>query len=454
MALTVRPTLRVWTLIVMITLNVLAIVAVASTLQKLYEWTIHEAETRTQSVALAIDLHLSSEINMIDLSLNSVASEIVNHLADDHKVRDQHISAMIRRHHLLLPETEGWSFVNAEGRIAIHGATEEPNFSLADRNYFQELKAGRVSGLYISEPLKSRLTGNLVMIFARSVLDDAGRFLGIVIVSQPLSYFDKVLSGFDLGPNGTLTLRHTDMGIVARAPLTEEQRLVLIGDTKVSKQLQDIVASGSNHSTYHAVAPLDDVERILSYRKLSNAPIQILAGISKKDFLEGWRHTVDIFLVLLGLFLIIINLSAALIYRQWQRQSRDAASIMMSNERLTLSLKKLQERDNALVAAEEAGRLGTYIADFINDNWQSSPILDSISGIEADYPHTFEGWHRLVHPDERASMVAYFTEEVLGKGQVLDREYRIIRPCDGKVIWAHGLGMLTFDENGKPVRMS
>lgn len=447
MTSTFNPALRVWALITMLVLNFLAITVVVGTLEKLYDWTIREAETRTQSTALAIDLHLSSEVNMINLSLSSVSAEIVNHLDDWRNSRNEHIRDMIRRHHLLLPETEGWSFVDAEGQIAIHGAAEEPNFSIADRQYFQELKSGKISGLYISKPLKSRLTGNLVMIFARSVLDDAGRFLGIVIVSQPLSYFDKVLSSFDLGPNGTLTLRHTDMGIIARAPLTDKQRVEIIGDTNISKQLQDIVATGVPHSTYHAVAPFDDVERILSYRKLSNAPIQILAGISKDDFLGSWHNTVKIFLALLGLFLLIINVSGMLLYRQWQRQSRDAASIRISNNRLAESLKELQERDNALFAAEEAGRLGTYVLDSISGNWQSSPQLDSIFGIDADYSRTIEGWRCLVHPDDRASMAEYLSEEVFGKGQVFDREYRIVRPCDGKVIWAHGLGKLTFDTN-------
>lgn len=451
---TFKSTLRVWVLIVMLILNFLAIAIVVGTLQKLYDWTIHEAETRTQSAALAIDLHLSSEINMINLSLSSVASEIANHIDDGYDSWDQHISATILRHHLLLPETEGWSFVDTEGRVILHSAAEDPNFNIADRYYFQELKSGKVSGLYISKPLKSRLTGNLVMIFARSVLDDAGRFLGIVIVSKPLSYFDNVLSSFDLGPNGTLTLRHTDMGIIARAPLVDKQRLALIGDAKISKHLQDIVATGASHSTYHAVAPLDDVERILSYRKLSSAPIQILAGISKDDFLGSWYDTVNIFLALLGLFLVIINVSAALLYRQWQRQNRDAASIMMSNDRLQTSLKELQDRDNALFAAEDAGRLGTYILDVIKDNWQSSPQLNSIFGIGADYPHTIEGWNTLVHPDDRLSMAEYLSEEVFGKGQVFDREYRIVRPCDGKVIWAHGLGKLTLDANGQPLVMS
>ena len=440
--------------IAVLVLNFLAIAVVLGTLQKLYDWTIREAETRTQNAALAIDLHLSSEVNMINLSLSSVSAEIANHFEDWHNRKNEHIRDMIRRHHLLLPETEGWSFVDAEGRIAIHGAAEEPNFSLADRHYFQELQSGKISGLHISEPLKSRLTGNRVMIFARSVLDDSGRFLGIVIVSQPLSYFDKVLSSFDLGPNGTLTLRHTDMGIIAHAPLTDEQRLAIIGNAKVSEQLQDIVASGSPHSTYHAVAQLDDVERILSYRKLSNAPIQILAGISKDHFLESWYNTVGIFFALLGLFLLIINVSAALLYRQWQRQSKDAASIRISNDRLAESLKELQERDNALFAAEEAGRLGTYLLDVSSEKWQSSPQLDSIFGIDADYSHTIEGWYCLIHPDDRASIAEYLSEEVFGKGQVFDHEYRIVRPCDGRVIWAHGLGKLTLDTNNQPVGMS
>ena len=456
MVLSVRPTFRMLILVAMFALNLLAIIVVASTLHKLYEWTIREAEIRTQSVALAIDLHLSSEVNLIDLSLITVADEIANHLEDEYTVRAKHIVALIKRQHALLPETEGWSFVDAEGRITFHGdEAGQPSFSLADRNYFQELKAGRVSGLYISKPLKSRLTGNLVMVFARAVLDRDGRFLGIVIVPKSLSYFDKVLSGFDLGSLGTLTLRHTeDLGIIARSTVQNTNSLALIGDSKVSTQLRDIVAAGLTQATYRTVTPFDEVERILSYRKVNNAPIQILAGISTDEFLEGWSHTVTIFLFLLVLFLLIINISAVLLYRQWKRQVRDAVSLIKSNERLAASLKELRERDNALVAAEEAGRLGTYQLDIPGENWQSSPQLDAIFGTGPDYPRTIEGWHRLVHPDERALMVEYFSKEVLGKRQVFDREYRIVRPIDGKVIWTHGLGKLTFDANGQPLGMS
>ncbi len=450
----VRPASRVWMLTALLMLNLLAIAAVVGSLTKLYDWTIREAEIRTQSVALAIDLHLSSEVNKINLSLSTVAGEINYHLYDKDRDRRQHVSAMIERHHALLPETEAWSVVDAQGNIIFHESESgQPNFSVADRNYFQELKAARTNDLHISKPLESRLTGNHVMVFARTILDEDGQFKGIVVVPLPLSYFNKVLSGFDLGIRGTLTLRDADLGLIARAPVHEEQH-PLVGDTRVSSQLQDIVAGGIPHATYHAVAPFDHVERILSYRKLSNAPIQVLAGISTDDFLNGWRHTKYIFLVLLGLFLLIINASAALVYRQWQRQIRDAVSLMESNDLLTASLKDLRERDNALVAAEEAGRLGTYLLDIASGNWQSSPQLEAIFGIDPAYPHTIEGWQNLMHSDDRYWMTAYFSEEVIGKRGVFDREYRIVRPCDGKVIWAHGLGKLALDANGQPVRMS
>ena len=455
MVFPIRSSLRIWVFSAMFMLNFFAIVVVAGTLYKLYEWTIREAEIRTQSVASAIDLHLSSEFDIINLSLSTVADEIVWHIDDISSIRAQYLNAMIKRHHALLPETEGWSFVDVEGTIIFHeGDVVEPKFTLADRYYFQELKEGKISGLYISKPLTSRLTGNVVMIFARPVLDATGRFLGIVIVSQPLSYLDKVLSGFDLGPSGTLTLRHTDMGIIARAPLRDDQRIALIGNTTVSKQLQDIVASGVTHATYHAVAPFDGVERILSYRKLLNAPFQILAGISTDEFLKGWRRTVDIFLVLLVIFLVLVNVSATLLYRQWQRQSRDAVLLMKSNDLLEASLEEIQERGNALVAAEEAGRLGTYVLDIPNKKWHASSQLDAIFGVDSDYPHTFEGWQQLVHDDDRALVEEYFSAVVREKRRIFDLEYRIVRPCDGMVIWTHGLGKMGFDESGQAVRMS
>ena len=64
-----------------------------------------------------------------------------------------------------------------------------------------------------------------------------------------------------------------------------------------------------------------------------------------------------------------------------------------------------------------------------------------------------DGWEALIHPEDRERMIAYFAEEVVGKGQSFDKEYRIIRQSDGAERWVHGLGRLEFDDQGRAIRM-
>ena len=50
-------------------------------------------------------------------------------------------------------------------------------------------------------------------------------------------------------------------------------------------------------------------------------------------------------------------------------------------------------------------------------------------------------------------MVAYLTDEVLGRAQPFDKEYRIARADTGETRWVHGRGALELDPSGRPIRM-
>jgi diguanylate cyclase (GGDEF)-like protein/PAS domain S-box-containing protein len=106
-----------------------------------------------------------------------------------------------------------------------------------------------------------------------------------------------------------------------------------------------------------------------------------------------------------------------------------------------------------LTEAQRIGNLGCYLLDFADGNWKSTPQLDEIFGIDEGYPRTVEGWLKLVHPEERAQMDAYFLHEVVEQRKDFDREYRIIRQRDGAELWVHGMGHLDFDADGKPRKM-
>ena len=114
----------------------------------------------------------------------------------------------------------------------------------------------------------------------------------------------------------------------------------------------------------------------------------------------------------------------------------------------------LRESLDSLKEAQVIGGLGSYILDIGTGGWTSSDVLDEIFGIGKENEHTLAGWTALIHPDDRAMMAAYFAEDVVGKGQNFNKQYRIVRQTDHAVRWVHGMGRLEFDAQGQPRKMT
>jgi diguanylate cyclase (GGDEF)-like protein/PAS domain S-box-containing protein len=103
--------------------------------------------------------------------------------------------------------------------------------------------------------------------------------------------------------------------------------------------------------------------------------------------------------------------------------------------------------------SQKVGALGSYALNVRTGLWTSSDVLDEIFGIDKEYERTVTGWLALIHPEDRAIMADYFAEEVAGKCQAFNKEYRIIRRTDQAERWVHGIGGLEFNATGQPVKM-
>jgi PAS domain S-box-containing protein len=113
----------------------------------------------------------------------------------------------------------------------------------------------------------------------------------------------------------------------------------------------------------------------------------------------------------------------------------------------------LQESERVLRESQQIARLGSYVTDLSTGFFASSQVLDEIFGIDEQYVRSVAGWTALIHPDWQQTMKEYLVEEVLGKGQSFDMEYKIIRQNTGEERWVHGLGRLEFDAFGAPKKM-
>ncbi len=121
---------------------------------------------------------------------------------------------------------------------------------------------------------------------------------------------------------------------------------------------------------------------------------------------------------------------------------RDITERMMAERRL-------RESEESLREAQRIAGLGSYVLDFRTGEWASSDVLDDLFGIDKSYERTVTGWTNLVHPEDRAMIAAYFGEEVVGRRQPFNKEYRIVRRNDGAERWVSGLGKLEFNAQGQ-----
>lgn len=116
------------------------------------------------------------------------------------------------------------------------------------------------------------------------------------------------------------------------------------------------------------------------------------------------------------------------------------------------SEKSIRESEYWLKESQSAGKIGSYQYLVSEGYWKSSDVLDQIFGIAHKEKYKIEEWIDLVHPADKEMMEAYLSENVIKCKKPFNKEYRVLRP-DGETIWVWGIGNLTLNTEGTPIKM-
>ena len=319
------------------------------------------AEIQTQNLAQAIDQSVSAKIENIDLFLGMVAHELERELSSG-GIDKKLMHDLFGKRSKFLTEAGPIRVTDAQGTVILGGEDHAPPSSYASRDYFAYLREHPEAGLYISKPIIGYLSRGWIVPFTLPYRRPDGTFAGIVGVGVAVESFADLISRFDPGERGLITLRDIDLGVIALHRSRSPGNLQ-IGDRNVSEKLVTLVGSGVRQATFRATPPFDTFRRTVTLRRLEKAPIYALVGIEESNYLAPLYGEFVWKTLFFGVFLLVTSISAWALWRTWLGQAKIATALREAHEQLASSMAELGKRDARYRSVVETSSDGFWAVD-------------------------------------------------------------------------------------------
>jgi len=353
----------------------------------------------TQNISILLEQQIKDEISSIDLALLAVKHEAEAQIRNK-KIDKEALNGYIVMQHSYLPSLQGIRILNAEGD-AVYGTggiMPGVTVNLAFRDYFIAQRDNPKGDLFVSKQVMGLVAKDWILNFSRRLNNPDGSFAGVVYASLTHDHYLKLFSSLKISANSSITLRDGDLALIARFPVIPNT----IGSKKVSEELSALVKAGTSSETYKARAGIDNVERIITYRKISNYPLSIIVALAPDEYLADWRKEILSRFGIVVIFTLVTLVSRRMLLRKWLREQEILSDL--NNANLALALRGERDRAQAyldtvetiIVALDSKGGittinrkgrqvLGCQEIDIKGKNWFSC-CLPQPEGIETVYP--------------------------------------------------------------------
>ncbi len=264
---------------------------------------IELAKQSLDNLASGIDADINRNIELYDLSLRAVASNMVVPEIEEIPKTVRHL--ILFDHAATAKHFGAIQVFDAEGRLTSDASTLDPvPENRADEEYFKIHRDQPDAGLFISRPMLHR--GAYAIVLSRRITGPDGSFLGVVAGSIRFSFFHELFGHLTLGPGDAICVLRPDRTIIMRTPFDLDVIGKKLGEMPRGKQ--PAVPEGGSFS---GLGPVDDIPR-LYVRPASTSPLIVVVGKPLDDILKLWR-TQAIRIGAIMMTLIVFTLAVTLI---------------------------------------------------------------------------------------------------------------------------------------------
>jgi diguanylate cyclase (GGDEF)-like protein len=313
------------------------------------------ARQTLENLAAGIDADISRNIELYDLSLRAVASNLV--MPELKNVSKPILHLILFDHAATAKHFGAIQVFDSSGQLTVDASSLDPRpENRSDEEYFQVHRNGTDEGLYISRPMLHR--GAYAIVLSRRIADADGRFLGVVAGSIRFSYFHELFERLNLDPEDTITVLRRDRTIIMRKPFD----LDVIGknlSTVRTWNPANLKASGS----YAGQGPVDATPRLF-VRRNNSGPLFVVVGKPLDAIFRIWQREVTrIGAIMVALILFVFGTTLFLAREIGRRaQAEDKLEEMATTDALT-GLKNRRKFDSEIDAEwRRAGRARTPVA--------------------------------------------------------------------------------------------
>lgn len=271
-----------------------------------YKSEIHRAEVETVNLSRVLQEHINGTFKSADLILMDLQKTVERKKREKY-FNSKELNKIFLDKRLSLSQIRSFKATDKNGEYIIDDGGLQRYANISDRDYFQLLKNSDTDELVISEPVISKTNHIWVIVLARRLEDAQGKFDGVVLGTISLDYFKQQFEKLDLGDDGLVGLYNLELVTHMRIPWSEKY---LGRKVPIRLEMQEFLVGSKLFITTRSISTFDQVERLLTTRKLENYPLVVTVGMSTKKFLIDWKNRTIIYIVstviLCSLFLIFL----------------------------------------------------------------------------------------------------------------------------------------------------